>query len=74
MLGLFGLGSWLPLSSLLDEQNAVSAVFVVYSNENRSAFAPDEYICYFVYGDSGFGEDRDGAVIRSFSYAQWGSW
>ena len=69
MLGLFERSSWLPSSLLLDEWNAVSSVFIPYSNEYRSPFAPDEYICFFVYGDAGFGEDGNGAVVGSFPYA-----
>ena len=49
MLGLFGRISRLPLSSLLDEWNVLLSVFIPCSNEYRSTFAPDEYICFFVY-------------------------
>ena len=49
-------------------QNAVLTVFISYSNEYGFAFAPDEYIYFFVYSDASFGEDGDGAVVRSFPY------
>ena len=54
--------SWFTLGS------AVSAVFIAYSNEYGFAFAPDEYIFFFVYDDAGFSEDRDGVAVRSFPY------
>ena len=56
----------MPLTSLLDEWDAVSSMFVPYPNEWRSPFASDEYICFSVYGDACLGEDGDGAVVRSF--------
>ena len=53
----------------LDEWDAVLSLVIPYSNEYRIPFAPDEYICFFVYSDSGFGEDGDSAVVGSFPYA-----
>ena len=65
-MGLFGQSFWLPLSFLLYEQDAVSAVFIAYSNEYWFAFARDEYIFFFMYGDAVSCEDRDGDIVRSF--------
>ena len=69
MLCLFGRGSWLPLSSLLNDQNVILAVFIAYSNEYGFAFAPDDYIFFFVNSDASSSDDRDGAIVGSFSYA-----
>ena len=54
--GLFRWGPRLPSSVVLDEWDAVAAVSVSCSNEEGFTLASDEYILFFVDGDTRLGE------------------
>ena len=63
----------MPLASVLDKRYAVAALFIANPNEERFAVAGDEHVLFFVYRDSIFGEDGDGAIVGGFAYAHEGS-
>ena len=52
---------------MLDERDAVTAVFVLYPDEERLAMTGDEDIGFFVKCDTIFGEDEDSAIVSHFT-------
>ena len=67
VLGVFSGLVWLSLPTLLDKGGAITSFAIRSSNEDWFSFACDENILFLVYSHTIFGEDGNGAGIRSFS-------
>ncbi len=59
----------MPMSLVLCEWYAVSAMLVTYADKDRRTLASDEDILLFVHGDPVFGKDRKSAVVGDFPHA-----
>ena len=60
----------LPLATILDQRDTVSAALIPFSYEDSFTFACDEDVLFLENRYSIFGEHGDVAVVRYFANAQ----